>query len=125
MKLTWHPGVHLKDIEKDIIEMAMKYFQGNKIKAAESLGISERTIYNKLKEYEVELQGKTEGAQRIEKNGSSEEATDPGTESKSDDELSAKRTLPLRKPEEVQKLPFKTTVANFAKRAVGKSETGN
>ena len=39
------------DIEKELIQQTLEEFSGNKTKAAESLGISIRTLRNKINEY--------------------------------------------------------------------------
>ncbi|MBE9532132.1 MAG: sigma-54-dependent Fis family transcriptional regulator, partial [Proteobacteria bacterium] len=44
----------IKEMEKELILMALKDTEGNKTKAAKKLGISIRTLRNKLKEYSVE-----------------------------------------------------------------------
>ncbi|RME85413.1 MAG: sigma-54-dependent Fis family transcriptional regulator [Planctomycetota bacterium] len=44
----------LQDLEKQHILKALKHFQGNKSQAAAALGISTRSLYNKLKQYEIE-----------------------------------------------------------------------
>jgi len=44
----------LRKIEKIQIEKALKYYKGNRRKAAKALGIGERTLYRKLKEYNIE-----------------------------------------------------------------------
>ncbi len=46
-----HPGRLLKDMERDLIYRTLKETDGNKTKAAKALGISIRTLRNKLKEY--------------------------------------------------------------------------
>ena len=56
MNQTWTIGMKLSDIEKDIIMAAMKYFQGNKSATAASLGVSVRTISNKIQGYERQLE---------------------------------------------------------------------
>ncbi len=43
----------LKDIEKECIINALYSTKGNKIKAAKKLGISVRTLYNKIKEFNI------------------------------------------------------------------------
>ncbi|MBI4245438.1 MAG: sigma-54-dependent Fis family transcriptional regulator [Planctomycetes bacterium] len=43
-------GIPLKDVESNLISSALKKFGGNREKAAKSLGITARTLYNKLKE---------------------------------------------------------------------------
>ena len=39
------------DMEKELIQQTLEEFSGNKTKAAESLGISIRTLRNKINEY--------------------------------------------------------------------------
>lgn len=46
-------GIPLKEYEKQIILANLKYFQGNRAKTAEALGISERNLYRKIKEYDL------------------------------------------------------------------------
>ncbi len=43
--------LNLGSVEKQIIELALKKFNGNRRRAAESLGISERTLYRKISDY--------------------------------------------------------------------------
>jgi transcriptional regulator with PAS, ATPase and Fis domain len=42
----------LEEAERRLIEEALKIFDGNRRQAAEALGISERTLYRKIKEFE-------------------------------------------------------------------------
>ena len=42
----------LEDSERRLIEEALKRYNGNRRQTAEVLGISERTLYRKIKEYE-------------------------------------------------------------------------
>jgi DNA-binding NtrC family response regulator len=44
-------GLSLAHMERTAIKDALARFSGNRRKAAESLGISERTLYRKIKEY--------------------------------------------------------------------------
>jgi DNA-binding NtrC family response regulator len=44
----------LDELEKKMIETSLKKFDGNRRLAAESLGISQRTLYRKLSEYGIE-----------------------------------------------------------------------
>lgn len=48
---TWTPGKTLEDIEKDVIIEALKHHQGNRTHTAKALGISIRTLRNKLADY--------------------------------------------------------------------------
>jgi len=44
----------MADVERAAIAAALKASRGNRRKAAENLGIGERTLYRKLKEYHLE-----------------------------------------------------------------------
>ncbi len=48
MKIQWQPGITLEDVEVAMIKAALKHFQGNKTKVANSLGITVRALYYKL-----------------------------------------------------------------------------
>ena len=51
--VTIEPGTRMADIERRVIEAALKEARGNRRRAAEMLGIGERTLYRKIKEYRV------------------------------------------------------------------------
>jgi len=51
--VTIAPGMTMAEIERAAIEAALKETRGNRRKAAEMLGIGERTLYRKLREYEI------------------------------------------------------------------------
>jgi DNA-binding NtrC family response regulator len=51
--VTITPGTKMADIERSAIEAALKETRGNRRKAAEMLGIGERTLYRKIKEYRM------------------------------------------------------------------------
>jgi DNA-binding NtrC family response regulator len=44
----------IEEMEKQLIKKAVSKYRGNKRKAANALKISERTLYRKLKEYDIE-----------------------------------------------------------------------
>lgn len=44
----------IEKAEKFLIEQALKKFEGNRRKASEALGVSERTLYRKLDQYELQ-----------------------------------------------------------------------
>jgi DNA-binding NtrC family response regulator len=44
----------MSDVEKAAIDAALRETHGNRRKAAENLGIGERTLYRKLKEYAID-----------------------------------------------------------------------
>ncbi|MDP4187030.1 MAG: helix-turn-helix domain-containing protein, partial [Bacteroidota bacterium] len=43
----------IEDKEKELIRKALEKYQGKRRNAAEELGISERTLYRKIKEYKI------------------------------------------------------------------------
>ena len=45
-------GMSIKDVEKTLIEKTLEHFEGNKKLTAEALGISLKTLYNRLCEYD-------------------------------------------------------------------------
>jgi DNA-binding NtrC family response regulator len=53
--VVFRPGVTIQEMEKEAIVAALKSVAGNRRKAAEMLGMGERTLYRKIKEYEIPL----------------------------------------------------------------------
>jgi DNA-binding NtrC family response regulator len=51
--LTVTPGMTMAEIERGAIEAALRQTDGNRRRAAELLGIGERTLYRKLREYDI------------------------------------------------------------------------
>jgi DNA-binding NtrC family response regulator len=51
--VTIAPGTRMSDVERAVIEAALKETKGNRRRAAEMLGIGERTLYRKIKEYRM------------------------------------------------------------------------
>jgi DNA-binding NtrC family response regulator len=43
----------MSEVERAVIEAALKETRGNRRRAAELLGIGERTLYRKIKEYRL------------------------------------------------------------------------
>jgi DNA-binding NtrC family response regulator len=50
-EVLYRRGMTMADVERAAIEAALRETKGNRRKAAELLGIGERTLYRKLKEY--------------------------------------------------------------------------
>lgn len=48
------PGMSLKEVEKFYIAQTLQLTNGNKSKAAKSLGVSRRYLYNKIEEYAID-----------------------------------------------------------------------
>jgi transcriptional regulator with GAF, ATPase, and Fis domain len=51
--VTIPPGTKMAEVERAVIEAALKETRGNRRRAAEVLGIGERTLYRKIKEYRL------------------------------------------------------------------------
>src|SRR5438309_3143627 len=51
--VVYRPGMTMADVERAAIEAVLRQTKGNRRKAAEVLGIGERTLYRKLKEYQL------------------------------------------------------------------------
>ena len=52
--IRFDPGMTMADLEKQAISIALSSVGGNRRKAAERLGIGERTLYRKIKDYGIE-----------------------------------------------------------------------
>ena len=52
--VIYRPGMTMADVEKAAIQAALEEFKGNRRRAAEVLGIGERTLYRKIKAYHLE-----------------------------------------------------------------------
>ncbi|HEX6600321.1 MAG TPA: sigma-54 dependent transcriptional regulator [Gemmatimonadaceae bacterium] len=51
--VTIAPGTRMSDVERMVIEAALKETRGNRRRAADLLGIGERTLYRKIREYRL------------------------------------------------------------------------
>jgi DNA-binding NtrC family response regulator len=51
--VLYRTGMRMSEVERAAVEAALRDTRGNRRKAAELLGIGERTLYRKLKEYEI------------------------------------------------------------------------
>jgi DNA-binding NtrC family response regulator len=51
--VVYRPGKTMSDLEREAILAALREVGGNRRKAAEMLGIGERTLYRKIKEYGI------------------------------------------------------------------------
>jgi DNA-binding NtrC family response regulator len=50
-EFTFRPGLSLAAVERVVITQSLKHFEGNKTRTAAVLGISLKTLYNRLNEY--------------------------------------------------------------------------
>jgi DNA-binding NtrC family response regulator len=53
-QVLYQPGMTMAEVERATIEAALREYKGNRRRAAEVLGIGERTLYRKIKEYHLE-----------------------------------------------------------------------
>lgn len=54
------PGRSIKQVEKELILSTLEHFDGNRQAAAETLGVSLKTLYNRLTEYDKEKEKQAE-----------------------------------------------------------------
>jgi DNA-binding NtrC family response regulator len=52
--VLYRTGMTMAEVEKAAIEAALREYRGNRRRAAEVLGIGERTLYRKIKAYHLE-----------------------------------------------------------------------
>ena len=52
--VTFNIGVTLEQVEREVVELTLAFAKQNRTRAAEILGINQKTLYNKLKEYGAE-----------------------------------------------------------------------
>ncbi|MGE4618779.1 MAG: sigma-54 dependent transcriptional regulator [Planctomycetota bacterium] len=55
-------GTTIQEMEKELIQATLEYVEGNRRKAAESLGIGERTLYRKIGEYDLRTEDEEDPA---------------------------------------------------------------
>jgi DNA-binding NtrC family response regulator len=51
--VTIPPGTSMAEVERAVVEAALRETRGNRRRAAEMLGIGERTLYRKIREYRL------------------------------------------------------------------------
>jgi DNA-binding NtrC family response regulator len=52
--VVYRPGMTMQDLEREAVAAALRQVDGNRRRAAEMLGIGERTLYRKIKEYDLD-----------------------------------------------------------------------
>jgi DNA-binding NtrC family response regulator len=52
--VVYRSGMTMAEVEKAAIQAALREYRGNRRRAAEVLGIGERTLYRKIKAYHLE-----------------------------------------------------------------------
>lgn len=102
--INWQPGITIDDVEKQVIEKALRWFNGNKTKTAQSLGIAVRTLDNKLAKYQEQANGKEAAANSIHRlpTGSQGSIQAKGwLHVEPSAEVPEKRAVPMRKQQKV------------------------
>ena len=54
-RIVYRPGMTMEEMEREAIVAALDEVDGNRRKAAELLGIGERTLYRKIRKYELDV----------------------------------------------------------------------
>ncbi len=54
-RIEFEPGMSMSELEREAIVATLEDVDGNRRKAAEALDIGERTLYRKLREYDIDL----------------------------------------------------------------------
>lgn len=83
----WTPGKTLDEVEKDVILHALKYCEGNRTKVSSMLGITTKTLYNKLERWGM--------------NEKSSDETKAGIHLEPTAEVAPKRTMPVQERKKV------------------------
>lgn len=53
--VVYRPGMTMQEVEREAIALALKEVGGNRRRAARNLGIGERTLYRKIKDYGLDV----------------------------------------------------------------------
>lgn len=56
----WYPGLKLHELERNAITKALKLYDHNRTRTAEVLGISVRSLHNKIEQYQIDSKPKGE-----------------------------------------------------------------
>jgi len=54
-RIVFRPGMTMDEVEEQAIRLTLEETGGNRREAAERLGIGERTLYRKIKKYDIEV----------------------------------------------------------------------
>ena len=96
--VTWNVGMTLEELEKQAIYAALRWFGNNKEATARALGVSVKTIYNKLAVYE----GKAPNGLRTEEGLRMEQDAETDT---------PKQSVPVQERQEIQSMSLKPSSA--------------
>lgn len=131
LNVNWVPGITLESMEKACILQALKFYRGNKSQTAVALGVSVKTIDNKLEKYEKDGQLERERYDRekverekiyrrfrgipedavLEESQSGVYRADAGVHMEPAPEISAQQAVPVSESKEVQSVLPKPAAA--------------
>ena len=101
--MSWQPGMTLEQVEKATILLAFRFYGGVQTTTAHALGISTRTLYNKLQSYGVKgLENGVESGTQGEGDGQHAMETETGSSLEPVTKVSTQQPVPVRKREEIQ-----------------------
>lgn len=103
MDMNWMPGMTLASVERAIIEKAFRFYDGNKTRTAQSLGIAIRTLDNRLEEYAAENQKLADGVVST-FNAPAGSTEDSPYNPESASKVASEQSLSVQKRQEVQKV---------------------
>lgn len=119
-EVYWQPGVKISDVEKQVIIAAMKFYKENKTTAAASLGISVKTLYNKLDEYKVEDEELQRRTERVKSHQQASflaiQSQNRGLSVQPTTQAPAELPMPMQQRKEIQEVPQ----ASFARTSQNK-----
>jgi hypothetical protein len=102
--IDWTPGLTLEKVEKLVITKALEFYRGNKKQTAESLGISIRTIDNKMEQYAGEAEELQRREQANEEAAKARALSARGIFAQPVTKTQSEHDVPVRESEEVQKV---------------------
>lgn len=110
--ITWSPGVTLEQLEREVILAAVNFYGGNRTTAANALGVSAKTIYNKLETYGI--QGEATGTENSEPDAVQ---TKPWVYPKPSDPIDGtEQPVSVRIAKEVQEVPSRRSSGSHPRR---------
>jgi hypothetical protein len=92
-QIHWQPGITLEEIEKQVILAALRFYSQNRTHAASALGISVRTIQNKIAKYNGEPVEEDDG---VYEEQSKSDVAAAGVQMESSAKFPSKRRLSVR-----------------------------
>jgi hypothetical protein len=104
--IAWQPGITLAEVEKAVIAKALQFYGGNKTTTASALGISTKTIYNKLHSYGMMTKEESDKYRAEEGNGKVyDNEAEARLSVEPNEETTKEHDVSMSERQEVQELP--------------------